>query len=65
MTSNTKPKTFYAKLTRERGTNSWTVDRVNRLDVTNQYAQKLARENKREFTSAIKQAAYDGSLYVA
>jgi hypothetical protein len=65
MTSNNRAKTYYAKLTRERGKNSWTVERVNRLDVANQFSQTLTRDNKREFTSAVKQAACDGTLYVA
>ena len=65
MTSNTRPKTFYAKLTREQGNNSWTVERVNRLEVTNQYSQSITRDNKREFTSALKKAVADGQLYVA
>jgi len=64
MTSNNRPKTYYAKFTRERGKNSWTVERVNRLDVTNQYEQSLSRDNKREFTSAVKKAASEGTLYV-
>ena len=63
--SNTRPKTFYAKYTRERGTNSWTLERVNRLDKKNQYSQSLSRENKREFGSALKQAMCDGDVYVA
>ena len=64
-TSNTRPKTFYAKFTRERGRNSWTLERVNRLDVTNQYEQSLSRENKRQFGSALKNACQDGTMYVA
>ena len=65
LTPNNRSKTFYAKFTREQGKNSWTLERVNRLDKTNQYAASLSKENKREFTSALKKAVDDGSLYVA
>ena len=64
LTSNNKPKTYYAKFTRERGKNTWTLERVNRLDVTNQYEQKITRESKREFTSALKKAVDAGTLMV-
>jgi|10_taG_2_1085330.scaffolds.fasta_scaffold00094_40 hypothetical protein len=65
MTSNNRAKTFYVKLTREQAKNTWTVERVNRLDVANQYSQTITRDNKRELTSAIKAAVDNGTLYVA
>lgn len=65
LTSNNREKTYYGKFTRLRGKNTWVVERVNRLDADNQYSQTLKRDNKREFTSAIKKAADSGTLLVA
>jgi hypothetical protein len=64
LTPNNRSKTYYAKFTREQGNNTWTVERVNRLDKSNQYSCSLSRDNKREFTSALKKAAADGTMAV-
>ena len=64
LTPNNSSKTYYAKFTREQGNNTWTVERVNRLDKSNQYSFSLERDNKREFTSALKKAVADGNMLV-
>jgi len=50
---NLRAKTFYAKFTRNRN-GSFELARVNVLDVRNQYAQRIRRADKRDFTRALR-----------
>ncbi len=50
---NVRSKTFYAKFTRNRN-GSFELERVNVLDVKNQYAQRIRRADKRDFTRALR-----------
>jgi hypothetical protein len=51
-TRNVRPKTFYAKFTRNRN-GSFELERVNVLEVQNQYSQRIRRADKRDFTRAL------------
>jgi len=50
---NLRPKTFYAKFTRNRN-GSFELARVNVLDVKNQFATSIRRADKRDFTRALR-----------
>jgi len=47
-----RPKTFYAKFIRNRN-GSFELERVNVLDVKNQFATRIRRADKRDFTRAL------------
>ena len=51
-TRNVRPKTFYAKFTRNRN-GSFELERVNVLEVQNPYSQRIRRADKRDFTRAL------------
>lgn len=61
---NARPKTVYVQLTRNTN-GTYTVEKARVLDKTNQYSRTIRRVNKRAVTSELKQAAYNGELYVA
>ena len=50
---NVRPKTYYAKFTRNRN-GSFELERVNVLEVQNQYTQRIRRADKRDFTRALR-----------
>lgn len=50
-----RPKTFYAKLERNRN-GSFTVKRVRVLEQANQHARSIRRVDARDFTRALRNA---------
>jgi hypothetical protein len=47
-----RPKTFYAKFVRNRN-GSFELQRVNVLETPNQFASRIRRADKRDFTRAL------------
>lgn len=50
---NLRPKTFYAKFVRNRN-GSFELSRVNVIEASNQYATRIRRADKRDFTRALR-----------
>jgi len=61
---NARPKTVYVQLTRNTN-GTYTVEKARVLEKTNQYTRSIRRVNKRAIASELKQAAYNGELYVS
>ena len=52
---NLRPKTFFAKIERNRN-GEFTVKRVNVLECSNQHSRNIRRVDARDFTRAIRQS---------
>ena len=53
---NARPKTVMVEMTRARGGNNYTVDRVTQVDDVNQYVYTTKKLNKRDWTQEFKYA---------
>ena len=51
-----REKTLLVQMTRSRGGNNYTIDRVDQLNEINQYAASTTKLNKREWTREFRKA---------
>ena len=54
-----REKTLLVQMTRARGGNTYTIDRVEQVNEINQYADSTTKLNKREWTREFRQAAVE------
>ena len=54
-----REKTLLVQMTRARGGNTYTVDRVEQVNEINQYTETTTKLNKREWTREFKRAGLE------